>query len=87
MMLRRTPATQPLVPRFSTLTSTQTAARKGNRLPALERQACPRSKSALFLVPKSRSPRLARRSKPRMADGLFLTVAVAAMVALYWTLL
>ena len=89
MMLRRTQATQPLVPRFSTLPSTQTAARKGKRLPALERQACsePRSKGSLFLVPQSRNPRLAPRWKPRMEDGLFLTVALVAMVALCWTLL
>ena len=89
MMLRSTQAPRPPVHRFSTLTSTKHAARIGNRSLRPERQSSAeqRVQSALFLVPRSQKPRLARRWMPRLADGIFLSLALAAMVALCWTLL
>ena len=89
MMLRSTQAPRPTGHRFSTLTFPHNATRIGNTVPTLVRPTSPElsSRSALFLVPRSPKPRLAREWKPRMADGLFLAVTLAAMVALFWTLL
>lgn len=87
MKLRSMHDARPPFHPFSTLTSHQRVVRVGNT-PMLQRQTAAelRAHSALFLVPKGEKPRLRRRWKPRLADGLVLTVALAAMVAL-WMLL
>lgn len=86
MMLRSTQAPRPSVHRFSSLTSPRNAVRIANRAPTLEREASElRTKSGLFLVPKNGKP-VSRRWKSRMVDGLFVTVALAAMIALCCTL-